>query len=520
MPGDAMRPTARRRNGFARHDARAPPPAGCPSPFRRSRSDRPRHPRVDAILSGSQGGGCHEDSVRILPFGNAMGHRLFAPRWSRNLRAVGRVSAQGGVARWTACASRCATRLTKTPANLSMCGICGIIASEPASIEAGTRSMMRAMVHRGPDDEGFELLPLGEGESGPFAGLGFRRLSILDLSPAGHQPMFHPHTGDCLVYNGELYNFRSLRAELQANGVRFHSSGDTEVVLKALSTWGDAALSRFQGMFSLAFYQAASRRILLARDALGIKPLYMATLPDRVVFASEVRTLLDSGLVPREPDVAGIAGMLAYGAVQAPRTAFAAIRSFPAGSSQWIDAGSVSGRRPAPPRRYWQFPGRRQEMVDAETAAAEVRQRLHDAVLRHLVADVPVGVFLSAGIDSTIVMALAREYTPRVKAFTVGFGSIHGQDEVPIAASTARALGVEHVAMELDASNMPHKWHEWLATMDSPSIDGFNSYVISRRLAEEGVTVGLSGLGADELFGGYQQFSRAPQLSGLLRTLA
>lgn len=400
-----------------------------------------------------------------------------------------------------------------------MCGICGVIASDPVSIEVGARAMMRAMHHRGPDDEGYELLPMGDGERGPFAGLGFRRLSILDLTAAGHQPMFNPNTGDCLVYNGELYNFRRLRAELQTNGVIFSSTGDTEVVLKALSTWGEAALERFNGMFSLAFYHAASRRILLARDPIGIKPLYVAALPDRFAFASEIRALLASGLVPSDPDLAGITGMLAYGALQAPRTAFAAIRSFPAGSSQWIDAGSVSGRRPAPPRRFWQFPTRPLQNIQPEAAQEEVRQRLHDAVLRHLVADVPVGVFLSAGIDSTIVMAFAREYTPRVKAFTVGFGAIHGQDEVPIAAATAKALGVEHVAVELDATNLPDKWHDWLSVMDSPSVDGFNTYVVSRRLAQEGVTVGLSGLGADELFGGYPQFSRAPRLARLLRAL-
>lgn len=378
---------------------------------------------------------------------------------------------------------------------------------------------MRAMVHRGPDDEGFELLSMGAGDAAtPVVGLGFRRLSILDLSSAGHQPMFNEKTGDCLVFNGEIYNFRQLRAQLQCEGVVFRSTSDTEVLLQSLSTWGEAAVEKLHGMFAFAFYHAASRRILLARDPLGIKPLYMATLPGRFVFASEIRPLLASGLVPRDLDLAGISGMLAYGAVQAPRTVYAHVRSFPAGHTQWIDAGVVTGKTPEPARRSWNFP--RQVLADDEPrAVGRIRDLLRDAVLRHLVADVPVGVFLSAGIDSTILASFARDYTPQVTAFTVGFGAVHGEDEVVLASETAKALGVKHVSVELDAANMPEKWHDWLAGMDSPSIDGFNTYVVSRRLAAEGVVVGLSGLGADELFGGYGTFDRSPRWSRLLRGL-
>jgi len=374
------------------------------------------------------------------------------------------------------------------------------------------------MIHRGPDDEGYEQLPLG-GEGGPIAGFGFRRLSILDLSPAGHQPMFNPETGDCLIFNGEIYNFRELRADLQGRGVVFRSTGDTEVLLQALSTWGEAAVEKLEGMFALAFYEARSRRILLARDPLGIKPLYVAALPDRLVFASEIRAVLSSGLVPDDLDVAGIAGMLAYGAVQGSRTIYDKISSFPAGAVQWIAATAAQGRSLEEPRRFWSFP--RATLADGpELAAENVRRMLHDAVLKHVVADVPVGVFLSAGIDSTIIASFAREYTPRVTAFTVGFGKLHAEDEVALSAAMAKSLGIDHVAVELHAENMPEKWHDWLATMDSPSVDGFNTYVVSRRLAAEGVVVGLSGLGADELFGGYSTFKRAPEWSRLLRSLA
>ncbi len=400
-----------------------------------------------------------------------------------------------------------------------MCGICGVISADPKPVEPAVRGMMRAMVHRGPDDEGFEILPLGGSEtSGPVAGFGFRRLAILDLSAAGHQPMFNQRTGDCLIFNGEIYNFRQLRTELQMAGVVFRSTSDTEVLLQALCTWGEAAVEKLQGMFAFAFYHASSQRILLARDPLGIKPLYVAALPDRLLFASEIKPLLASGLVPKDLDLAGISGMLAYGAVQSPRTVYEHIRSFPAGHTQWIDGSVAGGQSPAHPRRYWNFP--QQVLTDDERqAASSVHDMLRDAVLRHLVADVPVGVFLSAGIDSTIIASFAREYTPRVMAFTVGFGPVHGQDEVVLAAETARSLDMKHVAVQLDAANMPEKWHDWLEGMDSPSIDGFNTYVVSRRLAAEGVVVGLSGLGADELFGGYATFHRAPRWSRLLRGL-
>jgi asparagine synthase (glutamine-hydrolysing) len=399
-----------------------------------------------------------------------------------------------------------------------MCGICGVISGEQRRIEPAVRRMMAAMVHRGPDDDGYEHLPLGS-EGGAAAGFGFRRLSILDLSSAGHQPMLNPATGDCLIFNGEIYNFRELRKELQASGATFRSTSDTEVLLQALSAWGETAINKLQGMFAFAFYDATSRRILLARDPLGIKPLYVAARPDRLVFASEIRAVLASGIVPDDLDSAGVAGMLAYGAVQSPRTIYQHINSFPAGASQWIDAGAASGRGTATPRRHWCFPQSLLHEGPAQ-AANTVHSMLHDSVTKHLVADVPVGVLLSAGIDSTIIASFAREYTSRATAFTVGFDAANGEDEVALAATTARALGIKHVAVRLDAASLPVAWHDWLISLDSPSIDGFNMAIVSRRLAAEGVVVGLSGLGADELFGGYPAFSRAPSLSSFLQALS
>jgi len=400
-----------------------------------------------------------------------------------------------------------------------MCGICGIIGTSPPAIASGVQAMMDAMIHRGPDDSGYELLHLGGDDGGPYAGFGFRRLAILDLTAAGHQPMFNPATGDCLIFNGEIYNFRRLRTDLQCEGVVFRSHSDTEVLLHAIGRWGEHALQRIQGMYALAFYEAKNRRILLARDPLGIKPLYVSQMPQGLAFASEVRALRASKIPGNELDIDGVTGMLAYGAVPAPYTIYRDIRAFPAGHYQWINAGSVSSGTAAPRRRFWNYPHTSTATVDLPTAAANVRLLLHDAVLRHLVADVPVGVFLSAGIDSTIIASFAREYTPHVTAFTVGFGAVHGEDEIQLASQTARVLGMRHVCVSLDLRNMPQQWHDWITAMDSPSVDGFNTYVVSRRLAEENVVVGLSGLGADEFFGGYPSFRTAPRLARFLRAL-
>lgn len=437
-----------------------------------------------------------------------------------------------------------------------MCGICGVIGGDPVVVAPAVSRMMGAMVHRGPDDQGYEELPLtAEGQAAmgtadrrhnvgnhaaadghrggsraaagmlaagcggyPVAGFGFRRLSILDLTSAGHQPMFNPTTGDCLVFNGEIYNYRRLRAELQCEGVLFRSNCDSEVLLQALSRWGESALHKIQGMYALAFYDARNRRVLLARDPLGIKPLYVSRERNRVVFASEVRAIKASQLVDLALDETGVASMLAYGSVQSPLTVYRAIRSFPAGHFQWIDAaggGGVDSHQ----RRYWWFPPVAPKGIELTGAIASVRQLLRDSVMRHLVSDVPVGVFLSAGVDSTIVASLAREYTAAVTAFTVGFGKAYGTDEVDLAVGTAKALGVKHVAVELDTRNVTDLWRAWIERMDSPSVDGFNTHVVSWSLAREGVVVGLSGLGADELFGGYNTFERAPRLSRILRAL-
>ena len=402
-----------------------------------------------------------------------------------------------------------------------MCGIAGVICADKAVVEPAVRSMMRAMVHRGPDDEGFEEFRVAGRGGAPAAatlGFGFRRLAILDLSPAGHQPMVHRGTGDCLIFNGEIYNFRWLRAKLAGLGADVRSSGDTEVLLHALVTWGEKALDQLDGMYAFAFYHAASRRVLLARDPFGIKPLYVARTKRAFVFGSEVRAVLASGLVPNDLDPAGIAGMLAYGAPQDPLTVHRAIRSFPAGTCECLGAEATAGSPPER-RRFWSFPEVGEPLAEA-AAVRRIQVQLNASVRDQCISDVPMGIFLSGGIDSATLAAIARNHSAPVQTFSVGFESSGGEDELVDAAATARALGTHHVQTVLDDQWIQLQWREWLAAADRPSIDGLNTFVVSGVVKQGGATVALSGIGADELFGGYSFFRTVPRLHRLLRPLA
>ena len=401
-----------------------------------------------------------------------------------------------------------------------MCGICGILRFDTAPVEVSVRGMMRAMVHRGPDDEGYEELPLGRGAGqGPTLGLGFRRLSILDLSPAGHQPMFNPATGDCLIFNGEIYNFVELRSRLRAAGVEVASSGDTEVLLKALTLWGDRALEGLDGMFAVAFYDARNRRVLLARDHLGIKPLYVARSRNAVVFASEMRAVLASGLVSNELDPAGMATFLAYGSPQAPLTPFKEIRSFPAGSYCWLTADEATAQQLPHPRCYWSFPP--VSAPGSEKDAVEKISALLDSAIRdQVLSDVPLGVFLSAGIDSGTMAALARRATPSLRTHCVGFLANADMDERQAAAETAAAVGTHHSETALTDAEVTAFWQRWLDAADRPGVDGLNTYIVCAAIKQTGITVALSGGGADEIFGGYSHFARIPAMHRRLRHLA
>lgn len=396
-----------------------------------------------------------------------------------------------------------------------MCGICGIVGGFGDVAEPAVRRMMQAMVHRGPDDEGYAERPLGSDSSGAVAAFGFRRLAILDLTPAGNQPMIDEATGNCLVFNGEIYNFKHIRSKLAAHGVRIRSTGDTEVLLQALSHWGEAAIDELDGMFAFAFYEARTRRVLLARDHLGIKPLYVARLPRGVAFASEVRALLASGLVPSELDPAGIATFLAYGTPQEPLTVHKAIRSQPGGTMQWYGAEVAEGRESPPRRRWWRFPQVAEPAPEKELVD-RIEQLCAESVRDQCVADVPLVVFLSGGIDSAVIAALAKRSNDRLFTFTVGNSISAAEDETEQARETADFLQTGHFETVVDDDWVQGEWREWMLGADRPSVDGLNTMLVSNAVKAAGNTVALSGLGPDELFGGYWMFDEVRRLRRLV----
>jgi asparagine synthase (glutamine-hydrolysing) len=370
--------------------------------------------------------------------------------------------------------------------------------------------MVAAQIHRGPDDSGEEVVPFGSG----FLGLGHRRLSIIDLSPAGHQPMVHPQTGDQIVFNGEIYNFQRLRRELLDAGETFVGHSDTEVLLHGLSRWGAEYIKRLHGMFAFAFHNAREQTVLLARDSIGIKPLYLAVTPQAILFASEVRAIIASGLVEPHLDLRGVAGLLAYGAVQRPCTIFKGIRSFPPGSYQVFAAGGDPARQGMV--RFWDYPSPHGDLTE-ERVLPELGRTLEDSVRDHLVSDVPVGVFLSSGLDSTIVAGLAARHTPRLKSFTVAFADQPDLSEGALAGETAGLFGLDHTEIQITGRDAEQAAIAWLRSLDQPSMDGLNIYIISKAVHARGITVALSGQGGDELFGGYPSFQDVPLLRRIMR---
>ncbi len=388
-----------------------------------------------------------------------------------------------------------------------MCGVVGIIGADVAVVRKAIAASADRLTHRGPDDGGFECVAFGNAT----LGLGFRRLSILDLSPQGHQPMIHQPTGCQIVFNGEIYNYRRLRRELEREGESFRSGTDTEILLAGLARHGERYLECLQGMFGFGFFDPRGPHLLLGRDPAGIKPLYIAENGNSLIFASEVRAIFATGLVKPQLDRRGVAGYLAYGAVQHPLTLFQGVKSLTPGSSVSIrPTNSGLWECAGTPRIFWKLPSTDAKISKAD-AIASIRETFDAAVEDHLVADVPVGLFLSSGLDSTIIAGLAAKKSPQLKTFTVCIAN-QPMNEQRIAAETARVFGLEHtelpVPMELGKEWFPL----WLASLDEPSIDGFNVFVISRAVRSRGIKVALSGLGADELFGGYPSFRDVPRM--------
>lgn len=402
-----------------------------------------------------------------------------------------------------------------------MCGIAGLItfSGELDKLKCCVQTMTDAQKHRGPDDAGLDVLNKAE----PLVIFGHRRLAIIDLSPAGHQPMCDIDTGNWITFNGEIYNFKDLRKELEHHGQMFRTQTDTEVILKAYAVWGTACVRHLRGIFAFAIWQPTGSRtdplgfrLFLARDQLGVKPLYYWLDRDAnvLLFASEVRALLASGVVSPRLDLHGLRSYLAYGSVQEPHTLVDGIHSLLPGHTLTFQNGQIQLQR------YWRLPA--PESVGSEPPIDlfdQMGNYLTEAVRVQLVADVPLGAFLSGGIDSTAIAALMkRADAGPVKTFSVVFRE-QDFDERIYSQAAARHIGTEHTELLMTGDIALQTFPRALEAFDQPSVDGLNTYFISKAVREAGLTVALSGVGGDELFGGYEGYRKTMFVESLGRRL-
>ena len=391
-----------------------------------------------------------------------------------------------------------------------MCGIAAIFSFQANAplVDAGELDAVRDhMAPRGPDGAGAWIANDGR------IGLAHRRLAIIDLSDGAAQPMEIDGGRFRITFNGEIYNYRALREELTAKGVQFKTQSDTEVVLQLYAMYGEEVVSRLRGMFAFAIWDEAKRGLFVARDPLGIKPLYYAENGSAFRLASQVKALMAGGHMETDPDPAGHVGFFLFGHVPEPHTLYRDIRALPAGHTVWVDGNGVGD-----PKSYFDVPSIFAEAVNG-TLDVSLRGALLDSVRHHLEADVPVGVFLSSGLDSATISALAAEtHGAGLNTITLAFEEFSGtaRDEAPLAEEVARTYGASHQTKVVARSDFLAARQHLLDSMDQPSIDGVNTYFVAKVAVEAGLKVALSGVGGDELFGGYDTFRQVPKLVGAL----
>lgn len=383
-----------------------------------------------------------------------------------------------------------------------MCGINGILqlTSQEQAIDLleTVRQMNKTLAHRGPNSEGVW-------QQGPLT-LGHRRLSIIDLSAAGQQPMESYDGRYVIVYNGELYNYMELRNGLSAP---WRSRTDTEVIMEAWRKWGPQCVRRFIGMYAFALWDTHQQELHLCRDRMGIKPLYYFLDEDKLLFSSELRALLASGLVPKQINEDGVIEMLRYQTVLQPNTVVANVHLLPAATLV-----SYKGKR-INKQRYWAIEAQRHSNIRTKAEAQkEIKSKLRKAVERRLVADVPFGAFLSGGIDSSAVVALMSQLTPKVSTFNISFTE-ESFNEAKYARLVAKKYNTDHHELQLSPTHFLDVVPEALDRMDHPSGDGPNTYLVAQATKKAGISMALSGLGGDELFAGYKLFKTVSQLDKL-----
>jgi len=373
------------------------------------------------------------------------------------------------------------------------------------------------MAHRGPDGEGFLI----NDPRAPGLAVAMRRLSIIDL-PGGQQPIWNEARDIAVVFNGELYNYRELRERLTRLGHRFATQSDTEVLVHSWEEWGEECLTELRGMFAFAIvdyrkHYTSGPVLFLARDPLGIKPLYYTQTAEGFAFASELRTLMISGIAPRTISQDALTSFFLFGSVSEPVTMYEGVFSLPPGHRVLL---YIPDRRRLPRPHPWWDPRRSPAAKDVRrprnfsAAATALKPLLVDAVRAHLIADVPVGLFLSSGLDSGAIAALAAREHRGIQTFTLAFPGTP-YDESALTKVVAQRCGTQHSEIPLTGDAIPVRLDEALAALDQPTMDGINSYFVSWAARQVGLKVALSGLGGDELFAGYSTFSDTPRLSRL-----
>ena len=399
-----------------------------------------------------------------------------------------------------------------------MCGLVGIFAyhnSAPPVEAAEALKIREAMRPRGPDGAGLWL------SADKRLALAHRRLSIIDLSAAGVQPMATPDQSVRVVFNGEIYNYRELRNGLEHRGHRFQSQSDTEVLLHLYQEYGEAMMDRLRGMYAFAIWDHVRKSLLLSRDPFGIKPLYYADDGKTLRFASQVKALLAGGAVDTSPQPAGHAGFFLWGYVPEPYTLFQGVRALPAGSTLVQDLqgdSRVKSFCAIPAELAKACAAGQGSALDKEAMREELGLALIDSIKHHLVADVPVGLFLSSGLDSSTITALAAQGQGQLHSITLGFQELRGSasDETAFAAQIAARYGTIHQTHWITREDFAGDYQRILEVMDQPATDGVNMYFVAKIAAAAGMKTALSGLGGDELFGGYASFRDVPRMARTL----
>ena len=402
-----------------------------------------------------------------------------------------------------------------------MCGVAGVYAYHPNAPQIDREELIKIRDHmasRGPDGKGEWYSSDGR------VGLGHRRLSIIDLSDKASQPMVTEDEQFVISFNGEIYNYKSIRKKLEQKGYRFHSNSDTEVLLHLYADKGEAMVHDLRGMYAFTLWDKKKRAMFLVRDPYGIKPLYYADDGYTLRLASQVKAIMASDKISRQEEPAGIVGFYLFGSVPEPYTIYQNIRSVPAGSYLWVDSSG-----PGEPIQYFSISRiwveAEQENLDGVDIFANIRDALLDSIRHHMVSDVPVGAFLSAGVDSGALVGLMTDVMKDmgggrpIQTITLAFNEFRGrhEDESPLAEQVAAQYHTDHTTRVITQEEFEEDLPLIIDAMDQPSIDGINTWFVSKAAKEQGLKVAISGLGGDELFGGYGSFRDIPHWVRLMK---